>query len=65
VVIGPYRRGETWSWWAILIAAVVLLAYTGARQPFLGTTLGIGTPAIHLGLVLLGLVLDGGRLKAA
>jgi peptidoglycan/LPS O-acetylase OafA/YrhL len=65
VVLGPYRRGETWCWWAILIAAVVLFVFAAARQPFLGTTLGIGTPAIQLGLVLLALVLDGGRLKAA
>jgi hypothetical protein len=65
VVLGPYRRGETWCWWAILIAAVVLFAFAAARQPFLGTTLGFATPAIHLGLVVLALVLDGGRLKAA
>jgi hypothetical protein len=65
VVLGPYRRGETWCWWAILVAAVVLFAFAAARQPFLGTTLGIATPAIHLGLVVLALVLDGGRLKAA
>lgn len=65
VVLGPYRRGETWCWWAILIGAVVLFAFAAARQPFLGTTLGFATPSIHLGLVLLALVLDGGRLKAA
>lgn len=65
VVLGPYRRGETWSWWAILIAALVLFVFAAARQPLLGTTLGIGTPAIHLGLVLVALVLDGGRLKTA
>jgi hypothetical protein len=65
VVLGPYRRGETWCWWAILAAAVVLFVFAVARQPFLATTLGIGTPSIHLGLVLLALVLDGGRLKAA
>ena len=65
VVLGSYRRGETWSWWAILVAAVVLFAFAAARQPFLGTTLGLATPSIHLGLVLLALVLDGGRLKAA
>jgi hypothetical protein len=65
VVLGPYRRGETWCWWAILIAAVVLFAVAAARQPLLGTTLGIATPSIHLGLVLLALVLDGGRLEAA
>ena len=65
VVLGPYRRGETWCWWAILIGAVVLFAFAAARQPFLGTTLGFAAPSIHLGLVLLALVLDGGRLKAA
>jgi hypothetical protein len=65
VVLGPYRRGETWCWWAVLISAVVLSAFAAARQPLLGTTLGIATPAIHLGAVLLALVLDGGRLKAA
>lgn len=65
VVLGPYRRGETWCWWAILTAAVVLFLYGVARQPFLGTTLGIGTPATILGIVGLALVLDGGRLKAA
>jgi hypothetical protein len=65
VVLGPYRRGEVWSWWAILLAAVVLFIFTAARQPFLGTTLGIAAPGIHLGLVLLALVLDGGRLKRA
>jgi hypothetical protein len=65
VVLGPYRRGETWCWWAILIGAVVLFAFAAARQPFLGTTLGFAAPTTHLGLVILALVLDGGRLKAA
>jgi hypothetical protein len=65
VVFGPYRRGDTGSWWAILASAVVLFAFTAARQPLLGTTLGIGTSAIVLGLVVLALLLDGGRLKGA
>jgi hypothetical protein len=65
VVLGPYRRGEVWSWWAILIAAVVLFVFAAARQPLLGTTLGIAAPAIHLGVVALALILDGGRLKGA
>src|SRR5262245_24366234 len=45
VVLGPYRRGETWSWWAILVAAVVLFLFAAARQPFLGTTLGFAVPS--------------------
>ena len=65
VVLGPYRRGETWCWWAILIAAIVLFAFAAARLPFLGTTLGFAAPSTHLGLVLVALVLDGGRLKGA
>lgn len=65
VVLGPYRRGEVWCWWAILLAAVVLFVYAAARQPLLGTTLGIAAPAIHLGVVALALLLDGGRLKGA
>ena len=65
VVLGPYRRGDTASWWAILASAVVLFAFTAARQPLLGTTLGIGTSATVLGVVVLALLLDGGRLKGA
>ena len=45
VVAGPYRQGDTSSWWGILASAVVLFVFAAARQPFLGTTLGIGTPA--------------------
>ena len=65
VAMGPYRRGDTGSWWAILASAVVLFAFTAARQPLLGTTLGIGTSATVLGVVVLALLLDGGRLKDA
>jgi len=65
VVLGPYRRGDVGSWWAILVAALVVFVFAAARQPFLGTTLGIGAPAIALGVIVLALLLDGGRLKAA
>ena len=65
VVLGPYRRGEVWSWWAILVAALMLFVFAAARQPLLATTLGIAAPAIHLAVVTLALLLDGGRLKAA
>jgi len=64
VVAGPYRRGDVSSWWAILASTAVLFVVTAARQPLLGTALGIGTPAVALGVVVLALVLDGGRLKA-
>jgi hypothetical protein len=65
VVAGPYRKGDRSSWWGILASAVMLFVFAALRQPYLGTTLGMGTPGIALGLVVLALVLDGGRLKAA
>ena len=65
VAAGPYRRGDTASWWGILASAVTLFAFAAARQPLLGTTLGIGAPATLLGLVAVALVLDGGRLQGA
>jgi hypothetical protein len=65
VAAGPYRRGDTASWWGLLASAVVLFAFAAARQPLLGTTLGISAPATGLGLVAVALFLDGGRLKGA
>lgn len=63
VTLGPYRRGETWAWWALLLASLVLAALVAARIPFLGTRLGAGTAALQLGLTLLALLLDAGRLR--
>ena len=65
IAAGPYKRGDTGSWWGILASAVVLFACAAARQPLLGTTLGIAAPATALGLIVLALILDGGRLKGA
>ena len=65
IAAGPYKRGDTGSWWGILASAVVLFGCAAARQPLLGTTLGIAAPATALGLIVLALILDGGRLKGA
>ena len=65
VAAGPYKRGDKASWWAILASAVVLFVAAAARQPLLGTTLGLSVPAEALGLVAVALFLDGGRLKEA
>lgn len=64
VAAGPYRKGDTSSWWAILASAVVFFAFAVARQVFLGTTLGMGAPRAALGLIVLALILDAGRLKS-
>ncbi len=63
-VCGPYRRGEVWSWWAILAASVVLAAITLLRVPLLGTRLGAGTGLTQLAAVVVALLLDARRLRA-
>jgi hypothetical protein len=63
VVLGPYRRGDAWSWWALLAASAVLGVITMLRVPMLGTRLGAGTGLIQLAVVLVGLLLDVRRLR--
>ncbi len=66
-VLGPYRRGETGAWWAILVATLAIVVVTVARVPLLGIRLGEGGtgPALVLGgLILLALLLDLGRLRS-
>lgn len=63
VVVGPYRRGDVTSWWGILVSLVVLTAVAGARVPFTGNSLGIGTPLILLVLGIVALLLDVKRLS--
>lgn len=63
VVLGPYRRGEVWSWWALLVSAVVLGALILLRVPALGTRSGAGVGLVQLGLVVVALLLDVGRLR--
>jgi hypothetical protein len=65
IVLGPYRRGEVWCWWALLWGALALEAFTLARIPLLGTQLGVGPASVQLALVVVGLLLDVGRLKSA
>jgi hypothetical protein len=62
-VAGPYRRGDVTSWWGILVSLVVLTAVVGARVPFTGNPLGIGTPLTLLALGIVALLLDVKRLS--
>jgi hypothetical protein len=64
VVLGPYRRGETWAWWAVLASTLTLVALTALRVPLLGTTLGVAAALWQLGLVVVGLLLDVRRLRS-
>jgi len=65
VVLGPYRRGDTWSWWALLAAALTLGILIMARVPALGTRAGAGTGLVPLAVVIAALLLDVRRLRTA
>jgi hypothetical protein len=65
IVCGPYRRGETWAWWALLGGLVVLTLLALLRIPVLGTSFGVAAPVIQCGIGLVALLLDVGRLRSA
>jgi hypothetical protein len=65
VVLGPYRRGDAWSWWALLAGAVTLGLLIALRIPALGTRVGAGTGIVQLAVVLVALLLDVRRVRAA
>ena len=65
-VLGPYRGGDTRAWWTILFATLAMALIVLARIPALGVALGQGgTPMAFTlgGLIVLGLLLDVGRLS--
>jgi hypothetical protein len=61
VVLGPYRRGERWAWWALLVSLGVSQLLSILRAPMLGTTLGVGAPGILLAFALIGLMAGAPR----
>lgn len=65
VVLGPYRRGDTYSWWALLAAALTLGLLIAVRVPALGTRSGAGTGVVQLAVVVVALLLDVRRVRTA
>ena len=70
ISVGPYRRGEVWAWWALLVGMLVVSVLILLRLPLLGTGLsgsvGGGTAMASLTQLLLvgaGLALGAGRLR--
>ena len=70
IVLGPYRRGDRWAWWAILAGTLVGAVLVLLRMPALGVGLrspGGGTTVEALllsGVVAIGLALGAGRLRS-
>ncbi len=64
IVFGPYKRGEVWAWWALMVASLLHAAIVLPRLVFVDTTLGVG-PAVAQGVVVIvALLLDASRLRA-
>jgi hypothetical protein len=65
IVFGPYKRGETWAWWALLTACLVHAAIVLPRLVFVGTALGVGAGVTQAVVVLVALLLDVSRLRTS
>lgn len=57
VLLVPYRRGERWAWWAILLSLVVSQLLSLARIPLLDTQQGAAASAMLIGIAIVGLLL--------
>lgn len=64
LVLIPYRRGEVWAWWAILVGTLLSAGIILLRVPTLDTHLGLVAATAPLGVVVLALVMDAGRLRS-
>ena len=65
IVLGPYRRGDVWAWKTLLAVGLIHLGIVALRIPFLGTQLGLSAAANQVVILVVGLLLDVGRLKGA
>lgn len=65
IVFGPYRRRETWAWWALLASSLAFAAIVLPRLAFVGTTLGVGTAVTQVVVTIAALLLDVSRLRAS
>jgi hypothetical protein len=57
VLLVPYRRGERWAWWAILVSVLVSQLLSLARVPMLDTEQGAAASGIVAAVALVGLLL--------
>lgn len=65
IVLGPYRRGDVWAWKALLIAGLTQCVLVLLRIPILGTQLGVSAAATQGVSLVVGLLLDIGRVWGA
>jgi hypothetical protein len=64
IVLGPYKRGETWAWWSLLGALALLCLLAVLRVPLLGAYLGVSPALLQCGIGVTALLLDVARLRS-
>ncbi len=64
IVLGPYRRGERWAWWALLVPFGTVSLLLMARTPIMGIRQGAGVGVILLVVLLVGLLAGAPRIFA-
>lgn len=62
VVFVPYRRGERWAWWALLLSLGTSQLLSLLRVVAFGSTFGSGPPSVVLVFLLIGLLAGVPRL---
>jgi hypothetical protein len=70
ITVGPYRRGDVWAWWALLVGMLLVSVLILHMVPLLGTGFGgsgggaaVMGSLVHLFVVGVGLALGAGRLR--
>jgi hypothetical protein len=63
IVLVPYRRGDVWAWWTLLVGTLATTGIILMRISVLGTNLGLGAATIPLAVGVVALLLDAGRLR--
>lgn len=56
--VGPYRKGDSWAWWAVLCSTAAMALASFLRIPGLGISQGATTSVLMLGVVVVALLLD-------
>lgn len=59
---GPYRRGERWAWWALLVSIGVASLLLMARTPIMGMRQGAGAGVVLLVVLFVGLLAGAPRM---
>ena len=56
ITLGPYRRGDVWSWWALFAGILVVSGLILLRVPLLGIQLGTAAAVTGAGTALASII---------